>query len=220
MKKLKNVLKGHVLLHAVSPKREASKIRSSFEVPMASISQEWPGPENLTHAYHNTGMAEVDARMMTYLLTKENVTPLWPGSSCGSIINILLPCKQTFMRNFIMVRNHEENTVTSGIIFVSSFCSLPKVKQLSSQSFLVILDSEKGDCKYTQCAVAPVQELCDASISWEGCICQTGPCSHSLMAIAPKIQLSNRAALQLGWNKYCNLLFNLLGFSELIKPHL
>lgn len=53
-------------------------------------------------------------------------------------------------------------------------------------------------------------EICDASVPWEGWICQMGQGSHSLMAIASKIQLSNRTALWLDWNKNGNLFFQFI----------
>lgn len=65
---------------------------------------------------------------------------MWPGTTCESMINTILPYRQAFMRSVIMVRNHGKNTVISGINIVPLVCSFLKAKQLGNQSFLVTLD--------------------------------------------------------------------------------
>lgn len=81
--------------------------------------------------------------MMIYLLTKENITIVWTGRICESMINAVLLCIQT-LRSFIMVRNHGKNTMISEIKVILSVCSFPKVKQLGNHSVLVIPDPEEG----------------------------------------------------------------------------
>lgn len=51
---------------------------------------------------------EVDTRMVFYLLTMENITTAWPGNTRESLIDTILPCRQTSVRSFIMVRNHRK----------------------------------------------------------------------------------------------------------------